>query len=114
MENKFEYSFDDEPVSKFYYDIDNKKIEVHFKAYNDLLKNKYIEEPCSFIIENWTDAKSKIGDEAKLDELNKHMGIFQMILFMEQKGNDLEMLVNTIDNRIITLFFIKPILSLNK
>ena len=114
MENKFEYSFDDEPVSKFCFDIENKKIEIHFAAYNDLLKNKYIEEPCVFRIENWLDAKSKFRDEEKLYELNKHIGIFQMILFMEQKGNDLELLVNTIDNRIINLIFIKPILSLNK
>ena len=32
MKHKLNYSFDDEPVSKFCYDLDNKKIEVQFKG----------------------------------------------------------------------------------
>lgn len=90
-----------------------KKIEVHFTAYFDLKKNEDLEQPCTFIIESWKDAKSKIGDEEKLYELNKHIGVFHMILFMEQKGGNLEMLVNTVDDRYITLIFIAPKISLN-
>ena len=37
MEKKLEYSFDDEPVSKFCYDLGGKKIELHFKGYYDLI-----------------------------------------------------------------------------
>lgn len=57
MEKVLEYSFDDEPVSKFCYDLENKKIEVHFKGYFDLIKDEYIEKYCIWIIENWKEAK---------------------------------------------------------
>ena len=114
MENKLGYSFDDEVVSKFCYDMDNKKIEIYFTSYSDLLKNNYLETPCVWIIENWEDAKSKIGDEINFYELDKHMGVFSMILYINTKGDDLEILVNTIDNRYITLLFVKPQISLSK
>lgn len=38
MKRKLEYSFDDEHVSKFCYDIENKKLEIHFTGYSDLIK----------------------------------------------------------------------------
>jgi hypothetical protein len=115
MENKLEYSFDDEPVDKFSYDIKKKRIEVYFSDYFDEMKNHYFEIPCVFIIEDWEDAKSKIGDDLKCYDLDKHMGIFSMILYMKYNDVDeLEMLVNTIDNRYITLLFTKPQISLSK
>ena len=113
MENNLYYSFDDEPVSKFCYDIDNKRVETYFKGYYDLNKDAYTEMPCIWIIENWKDAKSKLGDEQKLYDLNKHIGVFSLILYLKYNDdNDLEMLVNTLDNRYITLFFKEPTLSL--
>jgi hypothetical protein len=113
MENKLEYSFDDEPISMFCYDLDNKKIEVHFKGYYDLIKDVYIEAPCIWVLENWEYAKSRIGDEQTLCDLNKQIGIFSLILYMKFNNNkELEMLVNTVDNRYFTLFFKNPQLSL--
>ena len=38
MSNKSAYSFDDEVVSAFLYDIKNSRIEVHFDSYYDLVK----------------------------------------------------------------------------
>jgi hypothetical protein len=113
MEKKLEYSFDDEPVSKFCYDLDNKRIEVYFKGYYDLNKDIYIEAPCIWILENWEYAKSRIGDEHKLNDLNKNIGVFNLILYMKYNNDkELEMLVNTADNRYLTLFFKDPKLSL--
>lgn len=113
MKNKLEYSFDDEPISIFCYDLINKKIEIHFKAYFDELKNEYFEIPCVFVIEDWREAKSKVGDEEKLYPLNKHIGVFSMLLYMKYNENNiLEILVNTLDNRYITLFFEEPNLYL--
>lgn len=103
MENKLEYSFDDEYVDKFCYDMDNRKIEVHLTGYSDLYKR--IDNPCIWVIENWSEAKSKIGDEEKLYPLDKNIGVFSMILYLKYEGNTLELLVNTIDDRYITLFF---------
>lgn len=113
MKNKLVYSFDDEPVSKFCYDLDNNKIEIYFKGYFDLAEDKYMEKPCIWSLENWKEAKSKIGDDTKFYDLTKNLGIFNLILYMKYNDDDvLEMLVNTVDNRYITLFFKEPILSL--
>jgi hypothetical protein len=112
MHNKILYSFDDQIASKFCYDIDNKKIEVSFEGYSDLIKNEFINTSCTFIIENWKDAKSKMVDEQKKYELNKYIGIFSMILYMEIRDSSFEMIVNTIDNKYITLIFLEPKLSL--
>ena len=113
MDKKLEYSFDDEPVSKFCYDLERKKINVHFKGYFDLLKEEYMETPCIWTIENWKEAKCKIGDNIKLDEIDKSIGIFSLILYMKyNEDQKLEMLVNTVDNRYITMFFKDPTLNL--
>lgn len=113
MKKKLEYSFDDEPVSKFYYDLDNPKIEVHFKGYYDLATDAYIDNACVWVLENWQYAKCVVGNEAKLYDLNTKMGIFRLILYMKYNDlEELEMLVETVDNRYLTMFFKDPILSL--
>ena len=112
MERKLEYSFDDEPVSIFCYELECKKIVVHFKGYFDILKDKYMETPCVWTMENWNEAKCKIGDDAKLYDIDKSIGIFSLILYMKYYEEELEMLVNTLDNRYITLFFKDPKLKL--
>jgi len=115
MKNKLEYTFDDEVVSKFCYDMDNKKIEVYFANYTDLRKGqRLLETHCIFVIENWVDAKSKIDGGTKFEDLDKHIGIFSMILSLEIKEDDLELYVNTIDNRYMTLLFIKPQINFKK
>jgi len=112
MANNLEFSFDDEPVRKFFYDIHNKIIQVHFSGYYDLQKNTLIDGPCTFTIANWKEAKCRIGDDDRLHEIDKHMGIFSMILSMRLIGDQLEILVNTLDNRYLTLFFKDPDLKL--
>ncbi|MDY3315927.1 hypothetical protein PG275_10235 [Riemerella anatipestifer] len=107
MKNKLKYSFDDEIASKFCYDMDNKKIEVHFTGYSDE-KERFLNKPCIFSISNWEEAKSKRGDEGKFSPLDKNIGVFSMILYVEYDGNKLELLVNTIDDRYIVLLFTNP------
>ena len=111
MENKLKYSFDDEPISRFCYD--NKRIEIHFKGHYDLIKDVYVEGGCIWTLKDWIYAKSKIGDEQQLHDLNRHIGVFSLILYMKYNdNNELEMLVSTIDRRYVTLFFKDPKLSL--
>ena len=62
----------------------------------------------SFIIEDWLDAKSQIGDDPKQYPLDRHMGIFSLILYMKLQEDKLEMMVNTLDERFITLIFKEP------
>ena len=111
MKNKLVYSFDDEVVSKFCYDMDNKKIEVYFNGYFDLLKNEYVERPCLWVIENWSDAKSKLSSETKYDALENNLGIFSMVLFLENEEKKTNVTVNTLDKRYVDLVFIEPKIS---
>ncbi len=110
MTNQFNYAFDDEVVSKFCYDIDNnKRIDIFFTGYIDLIENQYFSDrPCTFIIEDWQEAKSQIGDDPKRYPLDRHMGIFSLILYMKLQEDKLEMMVNTLDERFITLIFKEP------
>jgi len=113
MKNKILFSFDDEVVSKFCFDIDSNIIEVYFSGYSDLKRNKYVNEPCKWVVKNWEKAQSRIGDENRRYDLNNHIGIFNLILYFKYNENDeFEMLVNTIDNRYITLYFKEPQIEL--
>jgi hypothetical protein len=112
MERKLEYSFDDEVANKFCYDMDNKKIEIHFGGYYDALSNQYVDKPCIWIIENWIDAKSKLSSEISYSDLEQHLGIVSMVLSAEINKTTLKLTVNTIDNRYIDLLFDNPQLKL--
>jgi len=110
MNNIFNYSFDDEPVNKFSYDFVNKKLEICFSGYYE--NESLVEKSCAFIIQNWQEAECKVGDEEKLYPLNNQLGIISIILHMQYDGDTLIMLVNTLDNRYIELFFKEVELSL--
>jgi len=112
MEIKLEYSFDDEVANKFFYDMNNKKIEIHFEGYYDTFSNHYVDKPCIWIIENWSEAKSKLSSENSYSDLEQHLGIVSMILSAEINNTILELTVNTIDNRYIDLLFHNPQLKL--
>lgn len=60
MERKLEYSFDDEPISKFCYDLETQKIRVHFRGYYDLIKDAYIDAPCIWFLYNWQYVKVEL------------------------------------------------------
>ncbi len=112
MDKKLKYSFDDEYVTKFCYDLENKKIEIHLTGYSDLLRNERIDNPCVWIIENWTEAKSKLSSESTYSDLEKNLGIISMVLSLEINDTILELTVNTTDNRYVDLLFDNPQLNL--
>lgn len=113
MKKKIGYSFDDEVVTKFCYDMENNKIEIHFAGYFDILNNEYIDNPCVWIIEKWNNAKSKLNSENSYAKLDKHLGIISMILSLEMKENSLQITVNTLDNHYVDLLFDGPELKLS-
>jgi hypothetical protein len=84
MESKLKFSFDDEHVSKFCYDIDNKTIELYYSSYYDLLNNGgFMDKTCVFTIKNWVSAKSCLGAEERFYDLTRHLGIITIIYHME-------------------------------
>jgi hypothetical protein len=112
MDKKLEYTFDDEVVNKFCYDMDKNKIEIHFGGYYDALSGKYVDKPCIWTIENWKEAKSKLSSDSTYTVLEKNLGIISMVLSLEINDTILELTVNTTDNRYIDLLFNNPQLNL--
>jgi len=111
MNIKIEISFSDIPVSKFCYDIDGKKIEIYFPGYHYVQSGDYIEQNCCCVISNWEDAKSKVYNDDIFFNLDKHVGIFSLILHVEYCNDILEITVSTIDDRYIVLRFVAPEVS---
>lgn len=112
MDKTLTYSFDDEVSSKFCYDGDNKRIEVYFDGYYDISSSRYIDRPCVWVIEDWSDAKSKVSAEGAYTDLEKHLGIISMVLSSQINDATLEVTIITLDNRYIDLAFIDPRLNL--
>ncbi|KGO88130.1 hypothetical protein Q765_03520 [Flavobacterium rivuli WB 3.3-2 = DSM 21788] len=106
MNIKIEASFSDIPVSKFCYDIDRKKIEIYFPGYHDVQSGDYVEQNCCCVIGNWKEAKSKVYNDDIFFNLDKHIGIFSLLLHIVHSNEFLEMIINTIDDRYIVLRFV--------
>ena len=104
-DGSFEYEFADDIVTKFCYNSSANQIEVQFEGYYE--DEKYIESPCSLIIENWKEAKSKLHGEKRYDFLERHLGIFSMILDVENSLEELKLSINTVDDKYIELLFIQ-------
>ncbi|ADF53321.1 hypothetical protein ZPR_3002 [Zunongwangia profunda SM-A87] len=83
MERKLEYSFDDEVANKFCYDMENKKIKFHFRGYYDALSSQYIDKSSIWVIENWSNAKSKFSSESSFNDLEQHLDIVSMVFSAE-------------------------------
>jgi len=111
MNIKIEISFSDIPVSKFCYDIDGKKIEIYFPGYYDVQSGDYVEQNCCCVISNWKEAKSKVYNDDRFFNLDKHIGIFSLLLHIVHSNDILEMIINTIDDRYIVLHFVSPEVS---
>lgn len=86
----------------------NKELEIHFEGYYDALTNKYKNNPCVWIIKNWTDAKSRLSSEESYTDFEQYLGIVSMVLSAEINKNKLELTVNTINNNYVDLWFDNP------
>ena len=105
MKLKNRYSFDDEIAEKFCYDNVNRCIQIYFSGYFDFIANKHIESKCKFVICNWQQAKSKIIDREGYSSLDSNLGILSLLLDAEEDGDNLKLIVNTLDGKYIELVF---------
>ena len=98
-------SFEDEIVTKFCYDSNNKIIQVVFDSYYS--GQNLVEKQCKLTIKGWKSASSKLYDDSHYADLENHMGIFSMILSVEETtGEDsLEFVVNTVNDNYISIIF---------
>lgn len=108
MKSNLDYTFDDEPVKRFFYDSVNKKIEVFFDGCYSVETNQYVSAECKLVIDNWCEVN---GQEHKLNgvvfhkDLNHCLAIFDAILSLKKSKDTITLFVETIDNRYITLEF---------
>ncbi|OGX85625.1 hypothetical protein [Hymenobacter glacialis] len=115
MPQDLAYSFDDEVATKFCYDLDNKRLEIHFTRCWENATQQHLEGPCYLLIHQWTDARCQNASHRqgnvpppKFFPLEDSMGIISMIHFFEWTKEQLELVVNTIDDRYLLLQFINP------
>ena len=76
-----------------------------FSGYFDFIVNKHIEAKCKFVICDWQQAKSQIIDREGYSSLESNLGIISLILDAEEDGDNLKLIVNTLDDKYIELFF---------
>jgi len=99
----------DEVADAFYYDMVNNIIEVTFSGYYSKVEGIRKKGPCKLIISEWMKAKSRPHQEdKKFLDLDYNMGIFSLILDMEMEGEDIKLVVNTVDGRYIDFIFFSP------
>lgn len=104
MNTNFKYSFSDEPLYKFLYDENEKRIEMCFENYYD--GEKMVNEKCVFIIKNWKDSKGKILDaDTAYENLQKHIGIPDLILGIDLEEKYLTLHICTKDYKFVSMRF---------
>jgi hypothetical protein len=111
MPEPLAYSFDDPVASKFYYDIDHKRLEIHFTGCWELATQHYQQGPCYLLIHHWSAAQCQ--EEAvsnRFVALKQRMGIVSLSLAVTWVVNQLELLVNTLDDRYL-LRFTNPVVE---
>ena len=104
------FNFDDEPIHRFCCDFDKLKIELGFNSYYK--DSIYIEKPCLLIIEKWKSAKSKICTESRFYDFPEKLGIFWMLLYVEQVESIVKFIVDTIDGRLLDVHIDNPIIKI--
>lgn len=108
MASKFYFSFEDSLVSKFVYDLYDKKIELYFPFYTDNREAEQLDIPCRLTIKDWAKAKSKYWSNLEYENMEQYFNFFIAIDQMEWEDGNLIMTVANIDHREIILFFENP------
>lgn len=102
------YSFDDEPVFKFFYDRTGKEIIVTFHGCYDTDKQQSMDGECRLIVRNWEEAQSKgfsTDGETDYGDLETYLGVFDGLLDFGRNGEWVTLFVENIDSRFTELLF---------
>lgn len=110
MKNQIKFSFDDEPVIAFFYEIGNRKMVCYFSGCWDVATRLRISKQCYFSIEDWSRIHCLIGPESERKDFEQSMGIVRLFLLVKyDEINDiLETSVLTVDGRFIELKIHNP------
>jgi hypothetical protein len=109
MSQTLAYSFEDEIASKFCYDLEHNRLEIHFTGCWEVATQHYHEGPCYLLIHQWHDARcQEEAVSSQFVRLEERMGIVSLLLALNWVDEQLEVFVNTIDNRYLLLRFINP------
>ena len=109
MPQSLAYSFDDAVASKFYCDMDGKRLEVHFTHCWEIATRRRHDGPCQLLIHHWTDARCQEPNVSpRFVALEAGMGIVSMLLSFVWTAEGAEAWINTIDYRYLLLQFANP------
>jgi hypothetical protein len=112
MPQTLAYSFDDEVASKFCYDLDHKRLEIHFTGCWELATQHYHEGPCYLLIHRWHAAQCQEEAVSKrFVPLEQGMGIVSLLLAVTWAEEQLEVVVHTLDGRYLLLRFTNPLVE---
>lgn len=104
-DNMLLYTFDDEVMNRFVYDEANKRIELSFEGYYDVVNEEGINRECVLIIEQWDKAMSKRYPSNKFENIEGNFGIISMIVSMEVMKENICMVVSTINSQHYEIIF---------
>jgi hypothetical protein len=92
--------------------MEQKRLEIHFTGCWELATQHYHEGPCYLLLHQWSDARCQ-EDVAgsRVVRLEQGMGIVSLLLAVTWVGEQLELYVNTIDDRYLLLRFTTPIVE---
>ena len=109
MPQDLAYSFADEVASKFYYDLEGKRLEIHFTGCWEIATSRYYDGPCRLLIHGWTDACCQEPNVSpRFVRLEAGMGIVSLLLDFAWTAESAEAWINTIDDRYLLLQFANP------
>jgi hypothetical protein len=109
--NRSEVSFDDEIAEYFYYDSKRQILEVGFGG---LFHNgQYLAAACSLRISAWKSGKSRAHESPKFQNLESNLGVVSLLLSLDVFGDQLVMLVNTVDDRYVEWHFEEACLDIS-
>jgi hypothetical protein len=115
MTQALAYSFDDEVASKFCYDMNQQRLEIHSTGCWELATQHYHEGPYYLLIHQWRAAHCQEDAVSKrFLPLEQRMGIVSLLLAVTWVGEQLELYINTIDNRYLLLRFDHPVIEVVK
>ena len=96
-------SFDDEIAQSFYYDSGRKLLEIGFGGF--IQSGMYQASACILRVAHWKRGQGKRTESQKFDDLESHLGVVSLLLSIELEGQNLVLLVNTVDNRYVEWHF---------
>ena len=103
---KFRYAFYDEPVQETYFNEYLNMIALGFSSY--YFNDDYFEEPCVFVLREWSDATRRFADSSQHFPIADKMAPVDEVLAIEIQDATLKILANLLNGEVVWFEFDSP------